>query len=307
MEMKYCMHCGHKLDDKYLMGEGMVPYCPECKEFRFPVYNTAVSMIVMNKELDKVLLIKQYGRDSYILVAGYVNKGEDAEDAVKREIGEEMGLQVLECHFNRSHYFAPSNTLMLNFTAIVEEGEPHPNSEIDAWKWFSVGEARANIRDIETKGDQAFIYIWGKGHSEPDIRKPLAPEVKAALDDYLAARTDNPTGSSPLFTSTGNRSRGKRIAPTTISTILKKALQAAGYDSERITPHSLRHTAGTAVMQLSGDLYITQKYMRHSNPATTEIYLHNQTESQEAEIARMLYDLYHSEPEAPAAITQGRR
>ena len=90
MEMKYCMHCGHKLDEKYLMGEGMVPYCPECQEFRFPVYNTAVSMIVMNKELDKVLLIKQYGRDSYILVAGYVNKGEDAEDAVKREIGEEL-------------------------------------------------------------------------------------------------------------------------------------------------------------------------------------------------------------------------
>ena len=29
MEMKYCMHCGHKLDEKYLMGEGMVPYCPE--------------------------------------------------------------------------------------------------------------------------------------------------------------------------------------------------------------------------------------------------------------------------------------
>ena len=167
--------------------------------------------------------------------------------------------------------------------------------------------SRANIRDLETKGDQAYIYIWGKGHSEPDTRKPLAPEVKAALDDYLEARTDNPTGSSPLFTSTGNRSRGKRIAPTTISTMLKKAMQAAGYDSERITPHSLRHTAGTAVMQLSGDLYITQKYMRHSNPATTEIYLHNQTESQEAEIARRLYDLYHSEPETPAAITQGRK
>ena len=112
-------------------------------------------MIVMNKELDKVLLIKQYGRDSYILVAGYVNKGEDAEDAVKREIGEEMGLQVLECHFNRSRYFAPSNTLMLNFTAIVEEGEPHPNAEIDAWKWFSVGEARANIRDKSPA--QAFL------------------------------------------------------------------------------------------------------------------------------------------------------
>ena len=48
MEMKYCMHCGSRLDEKYLMGEGMVPYCPDCGEFRFPVYRTAVSVIVMN-------------------------------------------------------------------------------------------------------------------------------------------------------------------------------------------------------------------------------------------------------------------
>lgn len=160
--------------------------------------------------------------------------------------------------------------------------------------------SRANIRDIETKGGQAWLYIWGKGHSEPDTRKPLAPEVKAAIDDYLNTRTDNPTGSSPLFVSTGNRSGGQRIAPTTISTMLKKAMQAAGYDSERITAHSLRHTAGTSIMELTGDLYITQQYMRHSNPATTEIYLHNQTEGREAEIAQRLYNLYHR-GEAPQA------
>ena len=153
--------------------------------------------------------------------------------------------------------------------------------------------SRANIRDVETVDGQAFIYIWGKGHSEPDTRKPMAPEVKAALDEYLNIRTDNPTGSSPLFVSTGNRSGGQRIAPTTISTMLKRAMQAAGYDSERITAHSLRHTAGTSVMELTGDLFATQKYMRHSKPETTEIYLHNQTEGREAEIAQQLYNLYH--------------
>ena len=70
----------------------------------------------------------------------------------------------MECHFNRSHYFAPSNTLMLNFTAIVEEGEPSPNSEIDSWKWFSVGEARARIRDKSLA--QAFLngFFDGEYH-----------------------------------------------------------------------------------------------------------------------------------------------
>ena len=153
--------------------------------------------------------------------------------------------------------------------------------------------SRANVKDLVTKGGQTVLYIWGKGHTEPDQKKPIAPEVAAAITDYMQARTDRPTGSSPLFVSTGNRSRGKRIAATTISTMLKRAMQAAGYDSERLTAHSLRHTAGTAVQELTGDLYTTQKYMRHSNPATTEIYLHNETEKAEAGIAQQLYNLYH--------------
>lgn len=153
--------------------------------------------------------------------------------------------------------------------------------------------SRANIKDLETKNGQTFIYIWGKGHTEPDQKKPIAPEVAAAIRDYINSRSDRPTGSSPLFVSTGNRSGGKRIAPTTISTMLKKAMQAAGFNSERLTAHSLRHTAGTAVQEITGNLYATQKYMRHSNPATTEIYLHNDTEKQETGIAQELYNLYH--------------
>ena len=153
--------------------------------------------------------------------------------------------------------------------------------------------SRANIKDLETKGGQTWLYIWGKGRTEADQKKPIAPEVAAAVKEYLKSRTDKPTGNSPLFVSTGNRSRGKRIAATTISTMLKRAMQEAGFDSERITAHSLRHTAGTNVQEITGNLYATQLYMRHSNPATTEIYLHTETEQAEAGIAQQLYNLYH--------------
>lgn len=153
--------------------------------------------------------------------------------------------------------------------------------------------SRANIKDLETKGGQTWLYIWGKGRTEADQKKPIAPEVAAAIKDYLQSRTDRPTTASPLFVSTGNRSGGKRIAPTTISTMLKRAMQEAGFDSERITAHSLRHTAGTNVQEITGNLYATQLYMRHSNPATTEIYLHTETEQAEAGIAQQLYNLYH--------------
>lgn len=159
--------------------------------------------------------------------------------------------------------------------------------------------SRANIKDLELKGGQAYLYVWGKGHSEADQKKPLAPEVYEAIQDYLQSRTDHPTASSPLFVSTGNRSGGKRIEARTISQMLKKAMKDAGYNSDRITAHSLRHTAGTSVMDLTGDLYAAQRYMRHSNPATTEIYLHNNTERQEAALAAQLYAYYHSPANIP--------
>ena len=134
--------------------------------------------------------------------------------------------------------------------------------------------ARANICDIKTMNGKTYLYVWGKGHSEPDTPVLLPEEVKAALDDYLKSRTDNPTPKSPLFVSTSNRSKGKRIAPSTISKILKAMLKNAGYDSDRITAHSLRHTSGTGVYKATKNLYLTQQHLRHVNPETSEIYMH---------------------------------
>ncbi len=156
--------------------------------------------------------------------------------------------------------------------------------------------SRANIKDLETKGGQTWLYIWGKGRTEPDQKKPIAPEVAAAIKDYLQSRTDKPTSAAPLFVSTGNRSGGKRIAPTTISTMLKQAMKEAGFESERITAHCLRHSAAQAALQASGNnIYTAQKYLRHSSPATTEIYLHEdeRTEKAERAIAQEVYNLYH--------------
>lgn len=155
--------------------------------------------------------------------------------------------------------------------------------------------SRANVKDLETKGGQTWLYIWGKGRSEADQKKPLAPEVAAAVRDYLKARTDRPTGSSPLFVSTGNRSGGQRIAPTTISGMLKQAMQEAGFDSERLTAHSLRHSTGSAVMSLTQDLLTAQKYMRHKDPKTTEIYIHEgeKEDAKAAALAQEVYNHYH--------------
>ena len=147
MIQKHCFECGAELIEQKLEGEGIVPYCPQCQQFRFPMYNVAVSMIVINEQTGEILLIKQYGRPSFILVAGYVNRGEQVEHAVCREIKEETGMTASHIKFNRTSFFEPSNTLMCNFTAYVKDSsELSPNSEIDSYQWFAPEDARLNIR-----------------------------------------------------------------------------------------------------------------------------------------------------------------
>ena len=160
--MTHCFACGTKLRPRYLASEGKdIPYCDTCQDYRFEIFNTAVSMIVCSPDREKILLIRQYGGQEYILTAGYVNKGEDAEDAAAREIREETGLTVQSVHFNRSHYFQPSNTLMLNFTAVVTDTGVHANSEVDAWNWFTKEEARQAIRRGSLA--EAFLLGWMDG------------------------------------------------------------------------------------------------------------------------------------------------
>lgn len=146
-KMTHCVSCGHELELKFLENEGEIPYCPACQQFRFPVFNTAVSMVVVDEKTERILLIQQYGKPFYILVAGYIMRGENAEVTVAREIMEETGMEVERMKFNRSKFFEPSNTLMVNFTAFVKDASAlHVNEEVDSYKWFTFKEAREHIK-----------------------------------------------------------------------------------------------------------------------------------------------------------------
>ncbi|MCD8355417.1 MAG: NUDIX domain-containing protein [Clostridia bacterium] len=140
--MKCCYECGTPLIEKYLEKEGMVPYCPKCQQFRFPIFNTAVSMEVLNPARTHILLIQQYGKKRNVLVAGYVNRGEAAEKTVAREVMEEVGLAVHDITFCKSQFFEPSNTLMLNFSCVAEsEDLSGMTDEVDRAAWYKLDEA----------------------------------------------------------------------------------------------------------------------------------------------------------------------
>ena len=142
----YCYECGTKLEIKELEHEGSIPFCPKCKEFRFPIFSSAVNVVILNKEQTKTLFVKQYGIDNYRLVAGYINKGENAEEALVRELNEELGVSPIEFHFQRTIYFEKSNTLMINYYALLDNEEVYPNYEIDSYKWFDLDEGIEAIK-----------------------------------------------------------------------------------------------------------------------------------------------------------------
>lgn len=139
---------------------------------------------------------------------------------------------------------------------------------------------RANIEDIQIIAGRPWLYIQGKGRDEKDAKLEIAPDVYEAIKDYLAERKPG-SKTEALFTGTSNRAKGQRITEPGLSRIVKNILRAAGYDSERITAHSLRHTGITLCTKAGKSLRQVQEYARHASPATTEVYIHDAQQEKE--------------------------
>ena len=146
----HCQECGNKLILKFCENEGLVPYCENCGEYRFPPFKTAVSMCVVNRSLDKILLAR-HTNGQMLLLAGYVKKGESAEKTIAREIREETGLNVIKTKYVASRYHEPRNVLMLNFLVSVTDGDLKCNpDEITEAGWFSFDDALRNVTGDST-------------------------------------------------------------------------------------------------------------------------------------------------------------
>lgn len=134
--------------------------------------------------------------------------------------------------------------------------------------------SRANIEDLRTLGDTTVLYLQGKGKVDRADYIKIPVEVEQAIRESLKDR-EKTTGTDPLFISLSNNSRGNRITTRSISGIVKDRLVKAGYDSDRLTAHSLRHTAVTLSLLGGNSLQEVQQFARHSNISTTQIYAHN--------------------------------
>ncbi len=157
---RYCGGCGAELIDA--IGE-CARTCPECHAVYYPQISPAIIVAVTDVEGRLLLAHNAKFREGlYSLIAGFVEPGESMESAVRREIREEVGLEVDNIRYFGSQSWPFPNSLMVGFTAEYADGAVTPDgAEITDAKFFTKNDMPA----IPPPGSisRALIDDWMSG------------------------------------------------------------------------------------------------------------------------------------------------
>lgn len=128
------------------------------------------------------------------------------------------------------------------------------------------------LNKTDVRGDQ--LRILGKGNKERILY--LNDACIQSIQYYLAVRNDQlAIDKNALFLS----QRRTRISKAAVEKLVKKHLLNAGLDSTQYSPHKLRHTAATLMLQSGVDVRTLQEVLGHENLNTTQIYTHVDNEN----------------------------
>lgn len=132
----FCGRCGAEMKDSFQ--ERMLE-CPACHLQVFPKISPAVIIGIYNQ--NKILLTKYRNgpTTNYALVAGFCEIGETLEETVKREVLEEVGLQVKNITYYKSQPWPFTDTLLAGFFCELDGNEKITleENELSLAKWFS--------------------------------------------------------------------------------------------------------------------------------------------------------------------------
>jgi site-specific recombinase XerD len=117
--------------------------------------------------------------------------------------------------------------------------------------------------DALDRTDRA-VRVLGKGRKERIV--PYGDKAALALEAWLAERGPRP---GPVFVNT----RGRRLGVRSIYTIVRRSARAAGI-TRPVSPHTLRHTFATHLLDRGADLRMIQELLGHSRLSTTQRYTH---------------------------------
>lgn len=132
-QTQYCGCCGTKM----IPHTDISKLCPSCGKEIWP--SLAIAVIVLVRHGDKALLVKarNFRRDYYGLVAGFVETGETLEQAVAREVYEETGIRIANIRYYASQPWPYPCGLMVGFYADYVSGEIHvQEEELKTAGWF---------------------------------------------------------------------------------------------------------------------------------------------------------------------------
>ena len=143
---QFCGRCGTRtqLDEKDMMLK-----CPSCGQVHYP--RIAPAIIVAIRKEDKLLMAKHSYHENirYALIAGFVEPGETIEEAVHREVSEEVGIKIKNLKYQKSQSWPFPNSLMLAFTAEYGSGDIKVDGdEIVKARWFKKDEIIRYDSDI---------------------------------------------------------------------------------------------------------------------------------------------------------------
>jgi len=135
-ESLFCGSCGSKNTDS---PEEVARLCPACGRLEFPRIAPAVITLILNDQ-GKALLAhnKKFAPGIYSLIAGFVEAGENLEEAAARETREETGIEIRDIEYIVSQPWPFPNSLMAGFSARYASGTLTPDGvEIEDARWFS--------------------------------------------------------------------------------------------------------------------------------------------------------------------------
>jgi len=132
---------------------------------------------------------------------------------------------------------------------------------------------RANVGDLERLQGRTILRVLGKGRDSRDEFVVLSPLTRDIIEDYLKTR-GNVRADAPLFPSLGIRNFGGRLCTRTIHRRVTYYMKEAGIKTDKISPHSLRHSFVTLAIEGGATLVEAQAAARHRSVQTTMIYFH---------------------------------
>ena len=159
----FCGRCGEQME---YSGKERAMICPSCGNVVYPKIAPAVIVGILNPAKDKIVITRYAGREykGHALVAGFCEIGETAEDTVRREVLEEVGLHVRDIRYYKSQPWGFDSNLLFGYYCTADETESihMDDGELSRAVWVSREEIGEEPRSLSLTAEMIMNFRDGQ-------------------------------------------------------------------------------------------------------------------------------------------------